>query len=159
MSRGARNPNLQVATMHEQHLLYVANIVWSSTKNEWNAQKQSDHANLDLLSLVIWSRMFGHLSCDKLSKAHYCIIASLRRRCNLTWVGNICKAAPLSLFWAPSGLDELLEESFEFSFILIGSSTMVFVTSQSWRIVKSCYTGGGPYKDFATVSQMDSTRV
>ena len=31
-SKGARNPNLQVATMHEQHLLYVANIVWSSTK-------------------------------------------------------------------------------------------------------------------------------
>ena len=52
-SRGAPDPNLQVATMHEQHLLYVAAIVWTSTKNEWNAQKQSDHANLDLLSLVI----------------------------------------------------------------------------------------------------------
>ena len=33
-SRGAPNPNLQVATMHEQHLLYVAGIVWTSTKNE-----------------------------------------------------------------------------------------------------------------------------
>ena len=99
---------------------YVASTVWTSTKNEWNAQKQSDQANLDLLSLVIWSRMFGHLSRDKLSKAHHCIVASLRRRCNLTWVSNTCKAAPLSLFWAPNRLDELPEERFDFPFILIG---------------------------------------
>ena len=76
-SRGARNPSLQVATMHEQHLLYVASIVWTSTMNEWNAQKQYDHANLDLLSLVIWSRMLDHLSCDKLSKVHQRIVASI----------------------------------------------------------------------------------
>ena len=135
--------------MHEQHLLYVAGIVWTSTKNEWNAQKQSDHANLDLLSLVIWSRMFGHLSRDKLSKAHYCIIASLRRRCNLTWVSNICKAAPLSLFWAPNELDELQEEHFEFPFILIGKSIMTFFTGHSRHVLTSCYTGGwGPIQGF-----------
>ena len=36
---------------------------------------------------------------------------------------------------------------------------MAFVTGQSWHILKSCYTGGGPYKDFATVSQKDLTIV
>ena len=76
-SRGARNLNLQVATMHEQHLLYVASIVWTSTTNEWNAQKQYDQPNLDLLSLVIWSHMLDHLSCDKLSKVHQRIVASI----------------------------------------------------------------------------------
>jgi len=140
VSRGAHNPNLQVATMHEQHLLYVASTVWSYTKNEWNAQKQSDHANLDLLSLVIWSRVFGHLSRGKLSKVHHCIVASLCRRCNLTSVSNICKAAPLSLFWAHSGLKELQAERFEFPFILIDKSITAFLPGQSWHILKSCYT-------------------
>ena len=159
MSRGARNPNLQVATMHEQHLLCVAGIVWSSTKNEWNAQKQSDHANLDLLSLMIWSCVFGHLSREKLSRAHHCIVASVRRRCNLTWISNFCKAAPLSLFWAPSGLKELQEEHFKFPFILIDKLITAFLTGQSWQLLKTCYISGGPYKDFATVSKMDFTRV
>ena len=36
------------------------------------------------------------------------------------------KAAPKSLFWAPDGLDELLEVHFEFPFILIGKLTLGF---------------------------------
>ena len=38
---------------------------------------------------------------------------------------------------------ELPEMYFQFPFILIGKSTMAFLTGQSWRILKSWYTGGG----------------
>ena len=47
----------------------------------------------------------------------------------------------MSLFRAPNGLKELPEERSEFLFILIGKSTVVFLTSQSWRVLKSWYTG------------------
>ena len=53
---------------------------------------------------------------------------SLRRRCHLTSVSGVCEAAPISLFWAPNGLNELPEVHFEFPFILIGKSTMTFST-------------------------------
>ena len=56
------------------------------------------------------------------------MVASLRHRRNLTLVSNICEAAPLSLFWAPNGLDELPEKRFDFPFILIGKLTMAFLT-------------------------------
>ena len=36
------------------------------------------------------------------------------------------------------------EVSFEFSSMLTGKSTMAFLTSQSLRVLKSGYTGGGP---------------
>ena len=53
-------------------------------------------------------------------------VASLRRRLNLTSVGNVCEVASKSLFWAPNGLNQSPEMDFEFPFILIGQSTMVF---------------------------------
>ena len=37
---------------------------------------------------------------------------------------------------------------FEFPFILIGKLTMVFLTDQSWRALKSWYTVGGPEQGF-----------
>ena len=52
------------------------------------------------------------------------------------------------MLWAPSGLDELTEVLFEFPFILIGKSTMTFLTGQSWRVLKSWYTSGGPEQGF-----------
>ena len=67
---------------------------------------------------------------------------------NLTSVSSVCEEAPISLFWAPSGLNELPEMGFEFPFILIGKSTMAFLTGQSWRVLKSLYTGGGPEQGF-----------
>ena len=42
----------------------------------------------------------------------------------------------------------VLEVRFEFSFILIGKSTMTFSTGQSWRVLKSWYTGDGPEQGF-----------
>ena len=42
----------------------------------------------------------------------------------------------------------VLELRFEFSFILIGKSTMTFSTGQSWRLLKSWYTGDGPEQRF-----------
>ena len=59
-------------------------------------------------------------------------------------MNNVCEEEPISMFWTPNGLNELKEERFEFPFILIGKSTMEFLTGQSWRVVKSWYTGGGP---------------
>ena len=53
---------------------------------------------------------------------------SLRRRCNLTLISNVCQAAVKSLFWAPNGLNELPKMCFKFLFNLIGQWTMVFLT-------------------------------
>ena len=87
-------------------------------------------------------------------------VHSLRRRRDLTLVINVCEAATRSLFWTPNGLNELQEERFEFPFILIGKSTMTFLTGQSWHVLKSGYTAGGPEQRFHdVVSQTDLTRI
>ena len=49
---------------------------------------------------------------------------SLLLRRNLTSVSNICKAAPVTLLWAPNALNELQEERFDFPFILNGKWTL-----------------------------------
>ena len=46
------------------------------------------------------------------------------------------------MFWAPNGFNNLPEMRYEFLFILIGKSTMAFLTDQSRRALKSRYTGG-----------------
>ena len=76
---------------------------------------------------------------------------SLRRRRNLTSFSNVCEAVPRSLFWTANGLNELPEERFEFPSILIGKLAMAFLTGQSWRVLKSWYTGGAQNKDFGAV--------
>ena len=48
------------------------------------------------------------------------MVASLRRRLNLTSVGNVGEVAPKSLFCAPNGHNQSPEMGFEFPFILIG---------------------------------------
>ena len=73
-----------------------------------------------------------------------CSQTSLHSRRNLTPVSNICEAVPKSLFRAPNRLNELSEMHFKFPFILIGKSTMAFLTGQSWHGLKSWYTGVGP---------------
>ena len=78
----------------------------------------------------------------------YCSMFSLRRRRNQTPVSNVCKVAPISLFWAANGLNNLPEMRFRFPFNLIGKSTMAFLTVQLWRVLKSWYTGGGPEQGF-----------
>ena len=55
---------------------------------------------------------------------------------------RLCSAQPTN---------ELLEGHFEFPFILIGKSTMAFLTGQSWHVLKSWYTAGSPNKSFGTV--------
>ena len=47
---------------------------------------------------------------------------------------------------------------FEFSFKLIGKSTMAFFTGQSRRVLKSWTQAGAQNKDFAADSQTDLTR-
>ena len=42
----------------------------------------------------------------------------------------------VSYFWAPNGLNELPAARFEFPFILIGKSTMAFLTGQSYHVLK-----------------------
>ena len=68
---------------------------------------------------------------------------SLLCRSSLTSVGN----TNIHVL-GPNGLSELLEARFEFPFILIGKMTMDFLRGQSWRVLKSWYTGGGPEQGF-----------
>ena len=70
------------------------------------------------------------------------------RLINLVSKSTVCEAAPRSLFWIYNGLDELPKMLFEFPFILIGKSTMALLTGQSWCVLKSWYTGGGPGQRF-----------
>ena len=60
-------------------------------------------------------------------------ISGLRRTRNR----NVCKAAPLTLFWALNGLNELPEMHSEFTFNLIGKLTIAFLMGQSWHVLKS----------------------
>ena len=69
-----------------------------------------------------------------------------------------CEEIPRSLFWARNKLNELPEECFEFSFALIGKSTMAFLTGQSWSVLKSWYTGGDPQQGFGAVLQINLLR-
>ena len=48
----------------------------------------------------------------------------------------------------PSRLNELLEVRFEFPFNPVGKSTIALLMGQSWRILKSWYTGVGPEQGF-----------
>ena len=77
---------------------------------------------------------------------------SLNRRRNLTPVSNICEAAVRSLFWTPTGFNELLEVCFEFPFNMIGELAMASLTGQSWRVLKSWY-GRPRTKNLGVVSQ------
>ena len=61
----------------------------------------------------------------------------------LTSISRVCKAAPISLFWAPNRLKELPEVSFQFPFDLILANWKgLFLTGQSWRVLKPWYTSG-----------------
>ena len=82
----------------------------------------------------------------------------MHQRRNLTLVRNVCEEIPRSLFWARNKLNELPEECFEFSFALIGKSTMAFLTGQSWSVLKSWYTGGDPQQGFGAVLQINLLR-
>ena len=50
--------------------------------------------------------------------------------------------------WESNGLNELPEVRFEFLFILIGKSTMAFLTDQSGRVLKFWCTGWGKEQGF-----------
>ena len=67
---------------------------------------------------------------------------------NQLWIIDENDVVPKSLFWAPNGVKKLLEVRFEFPFILIGKSTMAFLTCQSWGVLKSWYTDGCPERGF-----------
>ena len=76
------------------------------------------------------------------------VAVGLCHRRTLTPVINVCEAAPIFLLRAPCRLNELPKVSFEFPLNLIGKSTMAFLTSQSWRVLKSWHTGGNPEHGF-----------
>ena len=75
-------------------------------------------------------------------------MTSLRRRRYLTSVSDVCEVAPRSLFWTPNGLKEIQQVRFEFSLIMTAKWTMAFLTGQTWRVLKSWYTGGDPEQEF-----------
>ena len=95
---------------------------------------------------IVFKPLFnGHRST---TASFFCSKGSLRRRRNLTQVSIACEAAPRSLLWDPNGLNKLPEVRLRFPFNLIGKSIMAFLTDQSWRVLKFCYTGGGPEQVF-----------
>ena len=52
-------------------------------------------------------------------------------------------------FWASNGHNKFIPEMHsEFLFLLIGKSTMAFLTGQSWRLLKSWYVCGDPEEGF-----------
>ena len=81
----------------------------------------------------IMSRKFQTCSLSRWIVSLLCqiVAVSLCRRHKLTPVSNVYEAAPIFLFKALNGLNELPEVSFEFPLNLIGKSTMAFLTSQS----------------------------
>ena len=52
------------------------------------------------------------------------------------------------MVWAPNGLNKLPKMHFKFCFIFIGKLKMTFLTGQSWRLLKSWYSAGGPEQGF-----------
>ena len=67
---------------------------------------------------------------------------SLRHRRNLTSVSNVCEAAPMSLSWAPNGLNELpFQRANHDAYSNFGAQV------------------GAKNKDFGAVSQTELTRV
>ena len=62
------------------------------------------------------------------------------------------------MFWVLNGLNKVPEVRFEFPFIVIGISTMAFLTGQSWHILKFWYTGGAQNKDIGAISQTGFTK-
>ena len=81
--------------------------------------------------LVIVFQFFRDLQLKRFWATHVNRKCSLRRMRNSTPVSNIGEAAPISLFCAPIGPNELPEIRFEFPFNLIGRWTMAFLTGQS----------------------------
>ena len=66
---------------------------------------------------------------------------TLRRRRNVTPISNIWKAAPIRLFRVgPQRTQRITVD--EFPSNVIGKSTTAFLSGQSWRVLKSWYTGG-----------------
>jgi len=82
---------------------------------------------------------------------------SLHPRRNLTSVSNVCAEAPIFLFWRPNGPNELQEVRFEFSFILIGTSTMTSSTGKSWRSPGTQLRAQN--KDIGAILKTDVTKV
>ena len=80
----------------------------------------------------------------------------------LTISNKVCEAAPRSVFWAPSGLNELPEVRFVSPFILIGKPTLAFFNRPV--MVRNQILGtrvGTENQDFGAVWQTDRelTRV
>ena len=84
----------------------------------------------------IWAQI-----CEKPMHVRYTKMtsSSLHHKPNLTSVSNVCEAAPISLLWLPRDSMNYRKNVFEIPFILFGKSTMAFLTSQSWLVLKSWY--------------------
>ena len=64
------------------------------------------------------------------------------KKCNLTLPSNVCKAAPISFFWAPTTNSQKCVS--KFSSTWLAHQTMAFLTGQPLHAPKSWYTAGGP---------------
>ena len=87
-----------------------------------------------------FQRVLSAILCDR--KAGWKGGSSLLRRRKLTRIVTSARKRRDPCFWVLHGLKGLPEMRFKFPFNLIGKSTMAFLTGQSWRVLKSWYTGG-----------------
>ena len=62
------------------------------------------------------------------------------------------------MFSAPQA-QRVTGNALEFPFNQIGEPTMAFLTCQSWRVLKSWYTGGSPEQDFTFQTVLTTSLV
>ena len=104
--------------------------------------------SLNLLHSILVTQKGDFVNAWRFVRAWLHSLSSLRPRRNLTSFSNVCKAALWFLFRASSGFNEVPEVRFVFPFILIGQSTMAFLTGQSWRVLRFWYTGWSSEQGF-----------
>ena len=110
----------------DDHFFIFTSATVAKNMDTWQVGQQLNGASPVTIPEIIVRRILAPITFSFLSRCR----GSLRRRRNLTSVSNVCEAAPLSLFCAPSKLNELPEMHFVFSFNLTVKSTMAFFTRQ-----------------------------
>ena len=103
-----------------------------------NVSRSNQHIKQQLCSCI---PLFGTFLC-----LHGMI--SLCGRVNLTSVGIICEAVLRSVFCAPKDSMNYWKCLSNFLPCWLANQQWLFLTGQSWHVLKSWYTGGNPEQEF-----------
>ena len=105
----------------------VFSLTWpASTQMYWNKRKRLRKKRVQLPQDWFGTPRWPRFHCFGTPKC----------RCDVMWKHSVRNLTSVSYFWALNGLNELPATSFEFPFILIGKSTMAFLTGQSYHVLK-----------------------